>query len=228
MVLLHACAHNPTGVDPSVEQWKEISSIMARRRLFPALDMAYQGFASGDCQRDASAVRIFLEDGHSMALSQSYAKNMGLYGQRVGALSVVCANPQEARSVESQLKALARPMYSNPPLHGALIVHCILSDKELRTRWYDEVAGMAHRIISMRHALRSTLEGLGNPLPWGHITDQIGMFAYSGLNEQQVDRLTNEYSIFMTRNGRISMAGVNTKNVDQLARAIHEVTTSKP
>ncbi|KAL4440725.1 hypothetical protein ABPG77_000434 [Micractinium sp. CCAP 211/92] len=226
VVLLHACAHNPTGVDPTREQWQELSKLMLEKRLFPCMDMAYQGFATGDCERDAQAVRIFVKDGHRLALSQSYAKNMGLYGQRVGCFSIVCDSPAEAKAVESQMKALARPMYSNPPLHGALLVHTILSDPELKQQWYGEVKGMADRIISMRSLLRQNLESLGSPHSWQHITDQIGMFCFTGLTPEQVDRLTGEYSIYLTRNGRISMAGVNSGNVGRLAEAIHKVTTA--
>ncbi|PSC69059.1 aspartate aminotransferase isoform B [Micractinium conductrix] len=221
VVMLHACAHNPTGVDPTTEQWQQISGLMREKRLFPFFDMAYQGFATGDCERDAQALRIFLQDGHRLALSQSYAKNMGLYGQRVGCFSIVCDSPSEAKAVESQMKALARPMYSNPPLHGALLVHQILSDPSLKRQWFGEVKLMADRIISMRTLLRENLEQLGNPLSWNHITDQIGMFCFTGLTPEQVNKLTNEHSIYLTRNGRISMAGVNTGNVSQLAQAIH-------
>lgn len=224
VVLLHACAHNPTGVDPSMEQWAEISKIMSRRNLFPLFDMAYQGFASGDCERDGAAVRHFLNDGHNLGLCQSYAKNMGLYGQRVGALSLICNTPDEATSVESQLKAIARAIYSNPPLHGALLVHTVLSQPELKERWFKEVSGMAHRIIDMRTSLRKALEDLGSQHSWNHITDQIGMFAFTGITPEQVDKLTNEHSIYLTRNGRISMAGVNTGNVKRIAQAVHEVT----
>eukprot|EP00198_Chlamydomonas_reinhardtii_P007273 XP_001696609.1 aspartate aminotransferase [Chlamydomonas reinhardtii] len=194
---------------------------------FPLFDMAYQGFASGDCDRDAASIRIFLADGHRLAVSQSYAKNMGLYGQRVGCLSVVCDNKRDASAVESQLKAIARPMYSNPPLHGALLVTKILQDNDLKQLWFKEVKGMADRIISMRSLLRKRLEEAGSPLPWGHITDQIGMFAYSGMSPEMVDALAAQHHIYMTRNGRISMAGVNTKNVGRLAEAMHAVTSGK-
>ncbi|EFJ33874.1 hypothetical protein SELMODRAFT_83150 [Selaginella moellendorffii] len=223
-VLLHACAHNPTGVDPTADQWKEMSQLFKSNGLFPFFDMAYQGFASGDTVRDAQAIRIFMEDGHQLACAQSFAKNMGLYGQRVGCLSVVCDNSQQAVNVKSQLQQIARPMYSNPPLHGAQIVTTVLSDPELKEQWYKEVKVMADRIIGMREALKSNLEKLGSSLPWKHITEQIGMFCYSGLTEDQVDRLTKEFHIYMTRNGRISMAGVTTGNVEYLANAIHEVT----
>ena len=202
-VLLHACAHNPTGVDPSLDQWAEMSKIMLKRDLFPLFDMAYQGFASGDCERDGAAVRHFLNEGHNLGLCQSYAKNMGLYGQRVGALSLVCASSDEATSVESQLKAIARPIYSNPPLHGALLVHTVLSDPELKARWFKEVSVMANRIIDMRASLRKALEDLGSQHNWQHITDQIGMFAFTGMTPEQVDRLTGEFSVYLTRNGRI-------------------------
>ncbi|KAH9791387.1 Aspartate aminotransferase [Citrus sinensis] len=137
--LLHACAHNPTGVDPSEEQWKEISYQIKAKGHFPFFDMAYQGFASGDPERDAKAIRIFLKDGHLLGLAQSYAKNMGLYGQRVGCLSVLCEDEKQAVAVKSQLQQLARPMYSNPPVHGALIVSTILGDAELKKLWLKEV-----------------------------------------------------------------------------------------
>ncbi|KAL2937444.1 Aspartate aminotransferase mitochondrial [Bienertia sinuspersici] len=228
--LLHACAHNPTGVDPTEEEWKEISQLIKARLLdkghFPFFDMAYQGFATGDTERDAKAIRIFLQDGHLLGIAQSFAKNMGLYGQRVGCLSVLCEDDKQAVAVKTRLQQLARPMYSNPPLHGSLIVSIILSDPDLKNLWLKEVKVMADRIIGMRTSLRENLEKLGSPLSWEHITKQIGMFCYSGLTPEQVDRLTSEFNIYMTRNGRMSMAGVTTKNVKYLANAIHEVTKS--
>ncbi|KAH0448253.1 hypothetical protein IEQ34_022053 [Dendrobium chrysotoxum] len=222
--LLHACAHNPTGVDPSEDQWREISHQFKVKNHFPFFDMAYQGFASGDPERDAKAIRIFLEDGHMIGCAQSFAKNMGLYGQRVGCLSILCENEIQAVAVKSQLQQIARPMYSNPPVHGALLVSVILSDPVLKSLWLKEVKGMANRIIGMRNALRENIENLGSNLSWEHITNQIGMFCYSGLTPEQVDRLTNDFHIYMTRNGRISMAGVTTGNVGYLANAIHEVS----
>ncbi|GBF87409.1 aspartate, mitochondrial [Raphidocelis subcapitata] len=224
LFLLHACAHNPTGVDPTPEQWAAISKLMAERGHFPFFDMAYQGFASGDCDKDSGAIRTFLRDGHRLGVSQSYAKNMGMYGQRIGAFSIVCDSKDEAARVESQMKLVARPMYSNPPLHGALMVKTILRDPQLKAQWFAEVRGMAERIISMRALLRRNLEQLGSQHSWKHITDQIGMFAYSGMTPEMVDTLAAKHSIYMTRNGRISMAGVNTKNVARLASAMHEVT----
>lgn len=224
IILFHACAHNPTGVDPKPEQWAEISNVVKQRKLFPYFDMAYQGFASGDVSRDAFAVRHFVKEGHQIALTQSYAKNMGLYGERAGAFSLITGSKEEAATTLSQLKILVRPMYSNPPIHGARIVTEILSDPTLRSKWLKDVKGMADRIISMRTQLRDNLKKEGSTRDWSHITDQIGMFCFTGMNPQQSERLTKEFSIYLTKDGRISMAGVTSKNVAYLAHGIHEVT----
>jgi len=224
MFLLHACAHNPTGVDPTADEWRQISKVMKAKSHFAMFDMAYQGFASGDCERDAQAIRIFVEDGHKVGCAQSFAKNMGLYGQRIGAVSIMCDSKEEATNVESQLKVIARAMYSNPPLHGAALVATILGDDKLKAQWYVEVKEMADRIINMRTLLRDNLEKTGSTLPWKHVTEQIGMFCYSGMTGEQVDKLRTDHHIYMTRNGRISMAGVTSSTVERLAKAIHEVT----
>lgn len=222
--MLHACAHNPTGVDPTGEQWQELSALIKKKNLFPFFDMAYQGFASGSVDKDAFAVRLFLKDGHQIALAQSYAKNMGLYGERAGAFSLITSSKEEAERTLSQLKILIRPMYSNPPIHGARIVTTILSNPELKAEWLRDVKGMADRIISVRSTLRKNLENLGSKRNWQHITDQIGMFCFTGMNADQSTRLSKDFSIFLTKDGRISMAGVTTKNVEYLAYGIHEVT----
>uniref|UniRef100_A0A2K6MWM9 Aspartate aminotransferase n=3 Tax=Colobinae TaxID=9569 RepID=A0A2K6MWM9_RHIBE len=224
VLLLHACAHNPTGVDPRPEQWKEIATVVKKRNLFAFFDMAYQGFASGDGDKDAWAVRHFIEQGINVCLCQSYAKNMGLYGERVGAFTMVCKDADEAKRVESQLKILIRPMYSNPPLNGARIAAAILNTPDLRKQWLQEVKGMADRIIGMRTQLVSNLKKEGSTHNWQHITDQIGMFCFTGLKPEQVERLTKEFSIYMTKDGRISVAGVTSGNVGYLAHAIHQVT----
>lgn len=184
--MLHACAHNPTGVDPRPEQWAELSKLVKKRNLYPFFDMAYQGFASGNVDKDAFAVRLFAKDGHQFCLAQSYAKNMGLYGERVGAFSLVCADKDEADRCMSQIKILIRPMYSNPPIHGAHIVREILGSTDLRGKWLQEVKGMADRIINVRTALKTNLEKEGSSKPWNHITDQIGMFCFTGLTPPQV------------------------------------------
>lgn len=223
-ILLHACAHNPTGVDPRPEQWAEISKVIKERKLFPFFDMAYQGFASGDIDKDAAAVRMFLKDGHQIALAQSFAKNMGLYGERAGAFSLVCSTKEEAAAVMSQLKIIIRPMYSNPPVTGARIATEILSTPALRSQWLADVKGMADRIISMRQLLRSNLAKEGSSRDWSHITDQIGMFCFTGMNPAQVEKLTKDYSVYLTKDGRISVAGITSKNVEYLAHAIHQAT----
>ena len=224
VILLHACAQNPTGMDPNMEQWKEISETVLKRKLLPFFDCAYQGFASGNADTDAAAVRMFVEDGHLLAMVQSFSKNFGLYGHRVGALSVVGGDEYEAARVVSQLKMVIRPMYSNPPRHGARIVSTILSDPLLSKDFHDQCAGMADRIYSMRHLLRTKLEELGSVHPWEHITKQIGMFAYSGLSQEQVMVMREHHHVYCTLDGRISMAGVTSHNVDYIAQAIHDVT----
>lgn len=174
---MHACAHNPTGVDPTPEQWAQISDIVKEKKLFPFFDMAYQGFASGSTTRDAFAVRHFVSQGHQVALAQSFAKNMGLYGERVGAFSLTTSDAAERARVDSQLKIVIRPMYSNPPLHGARIASTILGNQELYAEWEGEVKAMADRIIGMREKLYNTLTSdLKTPGEWGHIKSQIGMF----------------------------------------------------
>jgi len=224
IVLLHACAHNPTGQDPNPEQWKELSSVVKKKEHFALFDLAYQGFASGDTEVDARSVRQFVADGHEIALCQSFAKNFGLYGQRVGAVSFLTSTSDEALAVESQLKILVRPMYSNPPKFGAKLVATVLGDPQLYKQWQGEVKGMADRIISMRKLLVEGLKSAGSRRDWKHITDQIGMFCFSGLSPEQVDLLASKHHIYMTRNGRISMAGVTSKNVQYLAQAMHDVT----
>lgn len=224
IILLHACAHNPTGVDPSAEQWRELSHVIKKQNLYPFFDMAYQGFASGDVDRDAFAVRLFENEGHQLCLSQSFAKNMGLYGERAGAYSVICANKEEADRVISQIKILIRALYSNPPIHGARIVAEILNDAELRKIWLKDVKSMADRIIGVRTSLKDNLIRLGSKRSWDHITDQIGMFCFTGMTAENVERLGKDYSIYLTKDGRISMAGVTSNNVEYLAKAMHDVT----
>ncbi|EDQ90672.1 uncharacterized protein MONBRDRAFT_21358 [Monosiga brevicollis MX1] len=223
-VLLHACAHNPTGVDPTPDQWKEIASVMKSRNLRVLFDMAYQGFASGNSDQDAWALRHFVSEGFQPIVTQSFSKNMGLYGERVGLLSVVTGSPEEAAAVESQIKIIIRPMYSNPPVHGARIAAYVLKDEQLYNEWLSEVKNMADRINTMRQELVRLLTEYGSTLNWNHITNQIGMFCYTGLTPEQVDRMRDEFHVYMTKDGRISVAGVSSNNVEHIARAIHEVT----
>jgi len=227
IILLHACAHNPTGVDPTQEQWKAIAEVMRAKKHFPFFDTAYQGFASGSLAKDAWAINYFVEQGFELLIAQSYAKNFGLYGERAGCFHFVTAPAAEAAStttrVASQLAILQRSEISNPPAYGARIASLVLNDPKLFAQWEEDLRTMSGRIIEMRKAVRSKLEQLGTPGTWNHITDQIGMFSFTGLNEQQVQRLKEEYHIYMTKNGRISMAGLNTNNVDYFAKSVDAV-----
>ncbi|KAJ4311738.1 aspartate transaminase aat1 [Neodidymelliopsis sp. IMI 364377] len=223
IVLLHACAHNPTGVDPTEEQWLKIAEAVKEGDHYPFFDMAYQGFASGDTNKDAFALRHFIKEGLRPCLAQSFAKNMGLYGERVGAFSIVCESAEEKKRVDSQIKILVRPLYSNPPVHGARIASEILNNSSLNQQWLGEVKGMADRIITMRALLKENLEKLGSKHDWSHITSQIGMFAYTGLTAEQMDQLAKEHSVYATKDGRISVAGITSENVGRLAEAIYKV-----
>lgn len=227
IVLLHACAHNPTGVDPTPEQWREIAEVIKAKQHFPFFDTAYQGFASGDLDRDAGAIRYFVEQGFELVIAQSFAKNFGLYGERAGAFHFVSAPSSGAAEitsrVASQLAILQRSEISNPPIYGARVASIVLNDKALFAEWQENLREMSGRIISMRHTLRAKLEELGTPGKWNHITDQIGMFSFTGLSEAQVAKLRSDYHIYMTKNGRISMAGLNTRNIEYFAKAVDKV-----
>ena len=180
VILLHACAHNPTGCDPSKEEWKIISDLCKKKNLQVFFDSAYQGFASGDAEADAFALRYFVEEGHNVMLAQSFAKNFGLYGERCGTLSFVTNDADEKERVMSQVKRIIRPMYSSPPIHGSSIVKTVLTDEKLTKQYYEECAFMANRIGSMRTLLVDELKKAGSTHDWSHITSQIGMFAYTG------------------------------------------------
>jgi aspartate aminotransferase len=223
MVLLHACAHNPTGVDPTREQWAEIARVMKERRLIPLMDSAYQGYASGDLDYDGWATRFFEEQGFEFFLCQSFAKNLGLYGERIGCVHIVCSTAEQATRVASQMKIVIRPMYSSPPKHGALIVTKVLGDEARYGRWRSELKAMADRILEVRALLRKGLEEKGTPGPWNHVTDQIGMFSFTGLTEPECERLISEHHIYLLKSGRISLAGLNNGNVQYMIDSVDEV-----
>lgn len=227
IIVLHACAHNPTGVDPTQEQWKKIAEIIKTRKHFPFFDTAYQGFASGDLAKDGWAIRYFIEQGFELCIAQSYAKNFGLYGERAGCFHFVTSPGSDAEAtvtrVASQLAILQRSEISNPPAYGARIASLVLNNKELFAEWEANLKTMSGRIIDMRNALRSKLEEMGTPGTWNHITDQIGMFSFTGLTESQVMKLREDSHVYMTKNGRISMAGLNTHNIDYFAKAVDKV-----
>ncbi|KAI9592380.1 pyridoxal phosphate-dependent transferase [Syncephalis fuscata] len=223
IIILHACAHNPTGVDPNEAQWHQIADVMAAKKHFPFFDCAYQGFATGDVDRDAWAVRLFVNRGFELFVAQSYAKNFGIYSERCGCLTVVARHPEQAKAVHSQLAKLARANISNPPAFGARIVSMVLNDPVLYEEWLGNLRTMSGRIIDMRRALYDELVKQGTPGNWQHIIDQIGMFSFTGLKVHQVKVLRERFHIYMTDNGRISMAGLNRGNVAYFARAIDEV-----
>lgn len=227
VIILHACAHNPTGCDPTQEQWKQLAEIIREKNLFPFFDSAYQGFASGDLDQDAWAVRYFSENGFESVVSQSFAKNFGLYNERVGNLTVITSDKSVIPAVKSQITLIIRGMYSNPPSHGARIVSTVLNNPQLCSEWKECIKSMSNRIKEMRKGLRERLLALGTPNKnqWNHITEQIGMFSYTGLNPRQVEHLVNKHHIYLLKSGRINMCGLTTKNLDYVAKAIHEAVT---
>jgi aromatic-amino-acid transaminase len=222
IVVLHACCHNPTGVDLDPERWAEVLEIVRSRSLIPFLDLAYQGFAE-DLERDAYAARLFSAAMTPVFLSTSFSKSLSVYGERVGALSVVTANEEEARRVLSNVKRVVRTNYSNPPSHGSQIAANILANAELKALWQKELGEMRERIKEMRKAL---VDGVHQRVPaadWSFILKQRGMFSYSGLTKDQVRRLREKYSIYTIDTGRICVAALTTKNVDYVADAIADV-----
>ncbi|VDN28717.1 unnamed protein product, partial [Cylicostephanus goldi] len=184
VILLHGCAHNPTGMDPTKDQWKQICEVIKKKNHFTFFDIAYQGFASGSPDDDAWAVRYFVEQGLEMMVAQSFAKNFGLYNERVGNLCVVFKDPKVMEGFRSQMQLVVRANWSNPPAHGARIVHMVLTNPEMRKQWDDAIKTMSSRIKEMRAALRQHLEQMKTPGTWSHITQQIGMFSYTGLNRK--------------------------------------------
>jgi len=227
VLLLHACAHNPTGCDPTELEWTKLLEVIKAKGHLIFFDSAYQGFASGDAEADAKALRRVVDAGFPVLLAQSFAKNFGLYGERCGTLSVVCKDASQRDILMSQLRCVIRPMYSSPPKHGSSIVRTVLSDSELTKQYYSECAIMAERINSMRSRLVDTLRTVGSTHDWSHVSDQIGMFAFTGMSSDMVDELTNNYAIYLTRDGRVSLAGLNDKNLEYVAKAIHAVTDGK-
>jgi aromatic-amino-acid transaminase len=222
IVVLHACCHNPTGVDLSPAQWAQVVQACVAGQLIPFLDIAYQGFGDG-IDADAAAVRQFADSGLDFLVSSSFSKSFSLYGERVGALSVVSADKDEAARVLSQLKRVVRTNYSNPPTHGGAIVAAVLASPTLRAQWEQDLAGMRMRIQQMRTGLLERLQARGVAQDFSFITRQRGMFSYSGLSAAQVDRLRDEFGIYAVSSGRICMAALNSRNIDAVATAIAAV-----
>jgi aromatic-amino-acid transaminase len=222
VVVLHACCHNPTGCDLTAAQWQEVVAAVAAGQLTAFVDMAYQGFGDG-INEDADAVRAFLAAGIPFLVSTSFSKSFSLYGERVGALSVVCADRDEAARVLSQLKIMIRTNYSNPPIHGARIVATVLQSPELRAQWETELTGMRQRIKRMRSLLVERLAAAQVDMDLSFITRQRGMFSFSGLNSAQMQRLRTEFAVYGVDSGRICVAALNTGNIDQVVAAIAAV-----
>ena len=222
IIVLHACCHNPTGADLSDAQWQEVAAICQTKGLVPFLDMAYQGFAEG-IDADAVAVRTFTASGQNFFISSSFSKSFSLYGERVGALTIITASKDEASRVLSQVKRVIRTNYSNPPSHGGAIVAAVLNTPALRQQWEDELAGMRTRIRAMRSGLVDALKAAGVKQDFSFVTAQRGMFSYTGLSVAQVEALKNDFGIYAVSTGRICLAALNSKNVDYVARAIARV-----
>lgn len=222
VVVLHACCHNPTGVDMTPAQWTQVVDVVRARGLLPFLDMAYQGFADG-IDADGAAVRLFADAGVSFFVASSFSKSFSLYGERVGALSIVAASKDEATRVLSQLKRVIRTNYSTPPTHGGTVVATVLAEPALRQMWEAELGEMRDRIKAMRNRLVEGLKTRGVALDLGFINTQRGMFSYSGLSAAQVERLQKEFGIYALSTGRICVAALNTRNIEYVCDAIAAV-----
>ena len=222
IVLLHACCHNPTGVDLSAAQWDALIPVLRDRELLPYLDLAYQGFGDGITE-DAYSVRALADAGLTFFVANSFSKSMSVYGERCGALSAVCASAAEAELVMGQLRFTVRRIYSSPGLHAAKIVAHVLGDADLRPMWEAELASMRERILAMRRALHSRLAALLPGRDVGYLLSQRGMFSYTGLSGAQVDALREQHAVYLIRSGRVCIAGLNSANVGRTAEAIAAV-----
>jgi len=222
VVVLHACCHNPTGYDITPAQWDEVVAVVKSKALTPFLDMAYQGFGFGIAE-DGAVIGKFVDAGLDFFVSTSFSKSFSLYGERVGALSVLCASKEEAARVLSQLKIVIRTNYSNPPTHGGAIVAGVLNNPELRTLWESELGEMRVRIKAMRQKLVDGLKAAGVQQDMSFITRQIGMFSYSGLSKDQMVRLRDEFGVYGTDTGRMCVAALNSKNIDYVCASIAKV-----
>jgi len=222
VVVLHACCHNPTGYDIAPAQWDQVIAVVKQGRLTPFLDMAYQGFAGGIAE-DGAVVGKFVAAGLDFLVATSFSKSFSLYGERVGALSVLCASKPEASKVLSQLKIMIRTNYSNPPTHGGAVVAAVLNDPALRAQWEEELAEMRSRIKLMRGQLVAGLKAAGVKQDMSFITTQVGMFSYSGLSKDQMVRLRNEFGVYGTDTGRMCVAALNSKNIGYVCQAIAKV-----
>ena len=224
VVLFHGCCHNPTGIDPTTEQWAQLAKLCSKQGFLPLFDFAYQGFGIG-LEEDATGLRIFLNQVQEMLIANSFSKNFGLYNERVGALTVVCETSDHADAAFSQVKRCIRANYSNPPAHGSAVVSEILNDPQLRSLWEMELQAMRTRIHEMRSLFVSTLRAKGVAQDFSFISKQQGMFSFSGLTPDQVAQLRSEFGIYIVGSGRISVAGMTKDNMEPLCEAIAKVLT---
>jgi aromatic-amino-acid transaminase len=222
IIVLHACCHNPTGADLTAEQWQEVVNVIREKNLIAFIDMAYQGFADGIAE-DAVALNLFAASGLQFLVSSSFSKSFSLYGERVGALTLVTESKEESARVLSQVKRVIRTNYSNPPTHGGAIVAAVLANPALRQQWETELAGMRERIRAMRVSLVAKLEEKNVAQDFSFVVQQRGMFSYTGLTAQQVEQLRAEFGIYAVSTGRICLAALNSKNIDYVAAAIASV-----
>lgn len=222
VVLLHGCCHNPTGIDPTAEQWQQLAEMSAQKGWLPLFDFAYQGFANG-LEEDAVGLRTFATNHRELLVSSSYSKNFGLYNERVGAFTLVADNQEIAERAFSQVKTIIRTLYSNPSSHGASAVALVLSDEQLKAQWIEELAEMRNRIKQMRQRFVALLKQYGATQDFDFIIEQNGMFSFSGLTPEQVDRLKDEFAIYAVRSGRINVAGITEENIDYLCESIVKV-----
>jgi aromatic-amino-acid transaminase len=222
IVLLHPCCHNPTGVDLDKDQWRKVIEVVKARDLLPFMDIAYQGFGDS-LDDDAFAIRAMTEAGVSFVVSNSFSKNLSFYGERCGGLSVVCGTAEEAGRVLGQMKATVRRNYSSPPTHGGQVTAIVMNDAALRAEWEGEVTEMRVRIKAMRQKLYEVLSAKVPGRDFSYFIKQRGMFSYTGLSPQQVDRLREEFAVYLVRSGRMCVAGLNSRNVEYVADAMAEV-----
>jgi aspartate/tyrosine/aromatic aminotransferase len=223
VVLLHVCSNNPTGADPSEEDWNKIAELMKKKNLIPFFDMAYQGFITGDIMKDSYPIHLFYGMGFEMFIAQSFSKSMGLYGERAGPLHIITHEPETIPNIKSQLADLALGLYLTPVGHGARIIKEVLGDDELRKDWELELKECVDRLNYVRRKLYDTLVKIGTPGSWVHIMKQNGMFCYTGLNLKQCEALIKEHKIFLVKTGRISLCGLNDDNVEKVAEGIKDV-----
>lgn len=224
VIVLHAVCHNPTGIDPSFEQWKQLSELIKKQNILPFFDFAYQGFGDST-DEDAKAIRYFAAQGHEMLVGSSFSKNFGLYGERVGSITIITNDPETSPKIRSQLKQRIRATYSNPPCHGAQIVAHILQNKSLKKLWLEELAAMRNRMKQLRLALAQGLAEGSNQRNWNFMKEQKGFFSFCGLSSIEVQRLIKEHAIIVPDNGRINVAGLNHHNLNQVIAAIDTVTS---